>query len=91
MDGLEIENRSLPSKVRLLAVTFFKYIVLCSGAIACYCLCYLAYEHNNHYCKDYPCDAAGKKHAQIPRAIVLYILAVSTNSCQLKPTLTEGL
>jgi len=75
MDDLEIESRSLLSRVRLNAVTFFKYIVLCSGAIACYCLCYLAYEHDNHYCKYFSCDAEGKKHAQIPLAIVLFILA----------------
>lgn len=80
MDNLEAK-RQPRSKAGLYIIAFLRYVVLCSGAIACYCLYYLAYEHTYHYCTTNPwnCTEAQMKHAKIPWAIILFILAVSPN------------
>lgn len=92
MDGLEARNPPHRGKIGLHALVFFRYVVLCSGAIACYCLCYLAYEHNNHHCLDYPwlCTESQKKNIEVPWAVILFIWAVSLDVSLVKTIITEA-
>jgi len=77
MNDLEAASSSHRCKVPLYLLVFFRYAVLASTAIACYCLCYLAYEHDNHHCADYPyrCTEAQKKNIEKPWAEVIFIWA----------------
>jgi len=77
MKDLPKECPSLQSRIALHVLAFFRYNVLCSSAITCYCLCYLAYEHNYHYCLHHPyaCTEEQKQNSKVPWPIILFILA----------------
>ena len=73
------ESHSLRSKIGLDVITICRYAVLYSGAIACFCLCYLAYEHYFHYCSysTWSCTEVQRQHEKIPWAIIIFIFTVS--------------
>jgi len=69
------KSHSLKNEIGLHVITLFRYAVLCSGAITCYCLCYLAYEHYFHYCSYsvWNCTESQRQNEKIPWAIVIFI------------------
>lgn len=77
----DVDSQLRPGKKALFALLFFRYCVQSSVAIACYCACYLAYEHDHHECLYYPysCTEAQKQNAKVPWPVILVIFAVSLN------------
>ena len=66
-----------PTVIIAVLLYLIRMVEIVTLSITTFCVCYLVWMHNNHYCTSYWCSGSPLNNTSVPIGEVMMIVAVS--------------